>query len=696
MARVPTQVNSPVAPNQNLRTMVEGSASPLAFGSANATALAGLGEAAGGLLNTLSVAQKTRQLSQAQLDFNNNLTQAEIAMNESIRNADPSGKYLAEDAQNAALRALNSEELLQRVPAEFRDKFALDSQKAASRFTIGAIQAEIKQTGDFEAKNINQFVDNISSTWVRDNATYDDFANGIETIAQQIQNTSLSEAEKNDLFDQAKTRLLQNYLTGKQMVENAAGDIQRNYIQTAPAGRYSKPLDPATGQPFRGSEVVNDQSVQFLRFIEGYRSTAYADKNTSTGAYAGHRVGFGSDTWTDASGRVHKVTPNTTITENDAIRDVYRRVGNQSNMLQNLTDGKFLTTSDGVQTAVHSVIWNYGEGSPVVKRMSQFINEGNIVGLANYIGGLKANPTRREQEKNLILSGNATQSFPRDITNDFTSSTVFNDPFFAGLPFDDKVSAFKDSWTNTNREEAEAERERQQYYKNRIELLNRGVIDGTTSFNDLQKEFTNGNIKSSDYLSLSKRLDGQNETLNLARAGAGLVFGTSGRQVMIGDSSQKKELGAFYEQNMSKSFQDNDSSALDALAQMSNNALQIPDNLRGAIGAKIRSGNADDLMFGFSAMRTIRANQPDLFDKVFTESEQSDYTLANQLALAGNTKEQILEALRSNQSVGTEDVQRRRISDARAQLSRMDRNSQTLLTQISDEVIQEVDNRWFL
>ena len=60
---------------------------------------------------------------------------------------------------------------------------------------------------------------------------------------------------------------------------------------------------------------AQELAAQLLREREGFAGNAYWDVNA-------YRAGYGSDTWTDAEGKVHKVKKGTAVTAEDAARDL--------------------------------------------------------------------------------------------------------------------------------------------------------------------------------------------------------------------------------------------------------------------------------------------------------------------------------------------------------------------------------------
>lgn len=98
----------------------------------------------------------------------------------------------------------------------------------------------------------------------------------------------------------------------------------------------------------------NSPSAGMLKHYEGFRSNAYWDVDH-------WRVGFGSDTYTDANGGVHGVTQNTIVSPQDAERDLTRRIGEtQSKIVTQVSPQAWGALPRNTQAALTSMAYNYG------------------------------------------------------------------------------------------------------------------------------------------------------------------------------------------------------------------------------------------------------------------------------------------------------------------------------------------------
>lgn len=97
-------------------------------------------------------------------------------------------------------------------------------------------------------------------------------------------------------------------------------------------------------------------TLSLIKGFEGFRSSPYWDVNA-------HRAGYGSDTITDATGNVRKVTPTDFVSEADAERDLRRRVSTEFEPIAMRAVGseKWASMTTGQRAALTSIAYNYGE-----------------------------------------------------------------------------------------------------------------------------------------------------------------------------------------------------------------------------------------------------------------------------------------------------------------------------------------------
>lgn len=155
--------------------------------------------------------------------------------------------------------------------------------------------------------------------------------------------------------------------------------------------------------------MADDITSDLIRQHEGYRSQAYWDVNH-------YRVGYGSDTWTDANGKVHPVTASTVITKDDAERDLQRRIAStQAAIVGKVGADAWNQLPDNTKAAVTSVAYNYG-GLDGLRTLTKAVQSGDpaaisaaIAARANDNGGV--NSSRRLAEAQIANDVSPADSF---------------------------------------------------------------------------------------------------------------------------------------------------------------------------------------------------------------------------------------------------------------------------------------------
>lgn len=178
--------------------------------------------------------------------------------------------------------------------------------------------------------------------------------------------------------------------------------------------RATGAVDIATGQEvgtLGGTSVFNEngkpagknvaeKTKSLIRKHEGFSSKAYWDVNA-------YRAGYGSDTYTDASGRVHKVTKSSVVSKADAERDLVRRSGIFASAARKKVGGQAWDKLPmDTQAALTSVAYNYGSLSD---SLTKTVQTGDLKKIASHVKSLGGhnkgiNRKRRNDEANLILS----------------------------------------------------------------------------------------------------------------------------------------------------------------------------------------------------------------------------------------------------------------------------------------------------
>lgn len=145
-----------------------------------------------------------------------------------------------------------------------------------------------------------------------------------------------------------------------------------------------------------------DITLDLIRQKEGFQPTAYWDRNA-------WRVGYGSDTMTNADGTFVRVTKDSVTTKPDAERDLARRVPEfqRTGIIAYVGQDAFDAMTPEAKAAVSSLTYNYGSLRELPS-LVKAIKSGDNTKIGNAIsdrsvdnGGLNAG--RRKDEAALVL-----------------------------------------------------------------------------------------------------------------------------------------------------------------------------------------------------------------------------------------------------------------------------------------------------
>ncbi|MBF0786138.1 integrating conjugative element protein [Muribacter muris] len=149
-----------------------------------------------------------------------------------------------------------------------------------------------------------------------------------------------------------------------------------------------------------------EQATALLKQFEGYLGQGKWDVNA-------YRAGYGSDTYTTADGRVHRVEKGTVVSREDAERDLARRMPQFMNTARrNVGADVWEKLTPAAQAVLTSVSYNYGSLSKlesVRKAAAASAQSGDMTALANSIRNLQGhnngiNARRRNQEADYIVN----------------------------------------------------------------------------------------------------------------------------------------------------------------------------------------------------------------------------------------------------------------------------------------------------
>ena len=212
--------------------------------------------------------------------------------------------------------------------------------------------------------------------------------------------------------DQQRLAAALNMPTNPNATRNATAAVRAAMVN---GGMKTRADIPQT-RP-RGDAMA--QTLDMLRKHEGFSEGTYWDVNA-------HRLGYGTDTITDANGKVRCVQQGDKVSRADAERDLARRANDFRNGARNLIGAAaFDRLPAGAQAALTSVAYNYGS----LNKLQTVVNaarSGDLQQLSKAIAARGVdnegiNAKRRREEAAAVLGGGGTpanQSMLSDGLND--------------------------------------------------------------------------------------------------------------------------------------------------------------------------------------------------------------------------------------------------------------------------------------
>lgn len=171
---------------------------------------------------------------------------------------------------------------------------------------------------------------------------------------------------------------------------------------------------PAEGEEAKPTPAVAARPIamEMLREFEGFREGTYWDVNH-------HRVGYGSDTITTASGQVRTVKQGDRVSRADAERDLERRTGKLEQAAAKRAGSGWERLPAGARAAIVSVAYNYGEAHDRLDPLWAAAAKGDANAVAKVIEGFAGdnngiNRDRRLREAEAARNGGGYESSPRE------------------------------------------------------------------------------------------------------------------------------------------------------------------------------------------------------------------------------------------------------------------------------------------
>lgn len=153
---------------------------------------------------------------------------------------------------------------------------------------------------------------------------------------------------------------------------------------------------------------VGEKTMALIRKHEGFSKKAYWDVNA-------YRTGYGSDTITDKHGNIKKVTKSSTVSKEDAERDLVRRSQIFANEARKQVGAEHWDKlPPDAQAALTSVAYNYGS---LPKKVAKSVKTGNLNQISESVRELQVhnngiNKGRRNNEADIIKSATFAKTEP--------------------------------------------------------------------------------------------------------------------------------------------------------------------------------------------------------------------------------------------------------------------------------------------
>lgn len=202
---------------------------------------------------------------------------------------------------------------------------------------------------------------------------------------------------------------LNSGLTLQRDIKQRAEDAENRRLDREALSAH--PAQPAGADSSFTLDGASVDAPSLIRQFEGFRERPYWDVNAN-------RVGYGSDTVTRADGTVQRVTPDMTVSREDAERDLARRTGEFSRRARSQVGASIWDAMPATATApLTSIAYNYGSLPSSILAEAR---SGDPQALAAAVDGLSGdndgtNRKRRAREAGIIRRAPAWGALARHI-----------------------------------------------------------------------------------------------------------------------------------------------------------------------------------------------------------------------------------------------------------------------------------------
>lgn len=276
---------------------------------------------------------------------------------------------------------------------DLQTAYGAKSQTAATDWSKSSATDQLNQTNKWFRVGIDTAAKDLE-TKIRQGggAGFDEFRSSGDKL---IQSSSLSPLEKQSLLIKWRSDAAIARIEGIAATDPQAAIDELN--------AWLKPQKP--GPDGKVATGLTQAAMAILRQEEGFAGAAGWDVNA-------YRAGYGSDTITDANGKVRAVKEGDTVTKADAERDLQRRLPDFINVAAEGVGAGFWKLEPNVQAALVSVAYNYGNIPKSVAAAAQSGDPSKIADAVEALGknpGIN-NPQRRSREAAIIRGSSPVNS----------------------------------------------------------------------------------------------------------------------------------------------------------------------------------------------------------------------------------------------------------------------------------------------
>lgn len=586
--KVPT-LNTTRTQSPNLTQVYsQNRANPAAFGAGIGQAVAGLGGAIAGLTARFAEREEKTERFGALRNFSEFESQAAQTLTEMQRNADPSGKDFARQAEDQYDKEMNNF-LNTKVPAHLQEEFSYRATETKKSIVGNALKFQY-QAGDafFRQGVSDEYSKALTAVDPRTGGTPDQMEAYKVRMAETIDATDLSEAEKAELKRNVNRGLEGAAYRAAVTTEGASGTRVK-----LPEG-IGGIIDEAASR-----HGVDAATLRGIAWLES-RGKAHAKNDKSS---AGGLFQFIDDT-AAAYGLKDRFDPNQAadagarlLADNKA--GLTRALGREP------TPGElYLAHQQGLGGATKLLANPDARAIEVVGAAAIRLNGGHPDMTAQAF----ANLWIRKMEKTLSDSG----------------TNLDTDPRFANVPFEDKIALREDAMRDLQAQQTAEAKAQKEAYSAALNSTLTGIHDGRAGRSDIDAfRAANPNMPFGDIQKMDAALKAYDEGAGLGAATLAKI--TGGGVIDPTDTNDKKGMNAIIGKDGLEKVGNMDAEYFtNSVVSLTQSAGDIPTNIVGTLTGMMRSNNQQRALFALDAFAQLQDADERAYNARVPKSVQDD------------------------------------------------------------------------